>query len=136
MNFRHFHRDDEPEINLVPLIDVLLVILIFLAATTSFTRFSQIRVQLPRASATAPPLQAMNLVIGQTGIYSLDGEYIQGDNVDDIARALRAQSTQRRQDTLVIAADAQATHEAVVRAMLAAQRVGITRVEFATQSTP
>ncbi|HEU0229358.1 MAG TPA: biopolymer transporter ExbD [Burkholderiaceae bacterium] len=136
MNFRRSRTDDEPEINLVPLIDVLLVILIFLAATTSFTRFSQIKVHLPQASADAPQPQAMNLAISQTGVYALDGRYVQGTSVDDLAQALKAEAAQRRQGTLIIDADAQSTHEAVVRAMLAARQAGIERVDFATQSTP
>jgi biopolymer transport protein ExbD len=136
MNFRHSRSDDEPEINLVPLIDVLLVILIFLAATTSFTRFSQIQVRLPQASADAQQPQAMNLAISQTGVYALDGRYVRSDSVDELARTLRAESAARRQNTLIIDADAQSTHEAVVRAMLAARQAGIERVDFATQSTP
>lgn len=136
MNFRRAHTNDEPEINLVPLIDVLLVILIFLAATTSFTRFSQIKVRLPQASADAPQPQAMNLAISQTGVYALDGQYVQGASVADLTRALRAEAARRSQGTLVIDADAQSTHEAVVRAMLAARQAGIERVDFATQSTP
>lgn len=136
MNFRRTHANDEPEINLVPLIDVLLVILIFLAATTSFTRFSQIKVRLPQASADAPQPRAMSLAISQTGVYALDGQYVQGTSVNDLARVLRAEAARRSQGTLVIDADAQSTHEAVVRAMLAARQAGIERVDFATQSTP
>jgi len=115
---------------------VLLVILIFLAATTSFTRFSQIKVRLPQASADARQPQAMSLAISQTGVYALDGQYVQGTRVDDLARALRAEAARRSQGTLVIDADAQSTHEAVVRAMLAARQAGIERVDFATQSPP
>src|SRR3546814_4644784 len=74
MNFQRHPNRDEPEINLIPLIDVLLVILIFLAATTSFTRFSQIKVQLPQASADAPQPKAISLAISQTGLYALDGQ--------------------------------------------------------------
>jgi biopolymer transport protein ExbD len=136
MNFRRHLGHDEPEINLIPLIDVLLVILIFLAATTSFTRFSQIKVQLPQASVDAPRTKAIDLAISRTGAYALDGRYVPDPSVAGLARALRTAAAQTGRDTLTIDADAQSSHETVVRAMLAARRAGIHRVNFATQSGP
>src|SRR3546814_1186824 len=65
MNFRSRHADDEPEINLIPLIDVLLVILIFLAATTSFTRFNQMKLALPEAQADALDTNALSMAVSQ-----------------------------------------------------------------------
>jgi len=136
MNFRRHRTQDEPEINLIPLIDVLLVILIFLAATTSFTRFSQIKVQLPQARANAPQSKALELAISQTGVYALNGQYLSGNSVEALAQALRAAAGATHLDALTINADAQSTHEAVVRAMLAARQAGLDRVNFATQSPP
>ena len=136
MNFRRRLDADEPEINLIPLIDVLLVVLIFLAATTSFTRLSQIKVELPQASTDAPEIKAINLAISQTGLYALNGRYLPADSPDELVRALRAAVGQTGLDTLTINADAQASHETVVRAMLAARQAGISRVNFATQSSP
>jgi biopolymer transport protein ExbD len=136
MNFRQQRADDEPEINLIPLIDVLLVILIFLAATTSFTRLNQIKVELPQARADAIDSSAINLAISQDGLYALNGELLANDSVDDIAGALREASRGQEQPTLVINADAQSTHQSVVQAMQAARLAGIRRVNFATQSAP
>src|SRR3546814_14201084 len=88
MNFRSRHADDEPEINLIPLIDVLLVILIFLAATTSFTRFNQMKLALPEAQADALDTNALSMAVSQEGIYALNGQLLPGHTVqDEIGRA-------------------------------------------------
>jgi biopolymer transport protein ExbD len=136
VRFRRQSVDDEVEINLIPLIDVLLVILIFLAATTSFTRLNQIKVALPEARADAVDTTALNMAISQDGIYALDGELLATTDVGDLARALQAAKGSKPDATLVINADAQSTHEAVVRVMEAARQAGIARVNFATQSPP
>lgn len=134
MNFRRRLDDDEPEINLVPLIDVLLVILIFLAATTSFTRFQQLKLTLPQASSEAVDMKAIDIAVSQEGIYALNGQLLAGNNVQDIASALIAARKNQDDATLVINADALSTHESVVRVMEAARVAGIKRVNFATQS--
>ncbi|HEY9279050.1 MAG TPA: biopolymer transporter ExbD [Eoetvoesiella sp.] len=134
MNFRRQSASDEPEINLIPLIDVLLVILIFLAATTSFTRLNQLKVSLPEARADAVDFKAINIAISQEGLYALDGQFLANGDISAIATALRAASADQPEPTLVINADAQASHESVVRVMEAARQVGIARVNFATKS--
>jgi biopolymer transport protein ExbD len=134
MNFRSRQAHDEPEINLVPLIDVLLVILIFLAATTSFTRYNQLRLVLPEARADAVEPSAINIAVSQEGLYALNGQLLPGRSVEDIAQALRAAAGAQENPTLVINADAQTTHESVVRVMEAARMAGISRVNFATQA--
>ncbi|MFT0549093.1 ExbD/TolR family protein [Allopusillimonas ginsengisoli] len=136
MNFRHRHYDDEPEINLIPLIDVLLVILIFLAATTSFTRFSQLQLDLPQASADAPDPQAMQLAISQEGLYALNGQLLSATTAQEVARALSAAAGTNENAVLVINADTLASHGSVVRVMEAARLAGIARVNFATQNLP
>ncbi len=136
MNFRSRQSDDEPEINLIPLIDVLLVILIFLAATTSFTRFSQLKVALPEAQADAADIDTLNIAISQEGLYALNGQILSDATTQDIAQALLAAAGEHAEKVLVINADAQTTHESVVRVMEAARIAGITRVNFATQSSP
>lgn len=138
MNFNRRSLDDEPEVNLIPLIDVLLVILIFLAATTSFTRYHQMELALPQASAEALDPEALTVAITQDGIYALNGQPLSVTAAEDIATALRAAvaAAGKEEAVLVINADAKATHEAVVRAMEAARMAGIERVNFATQSPP
>lgn len=136
MNFRRRQPGDEPEINLVPLIDVLLVILIFLAATTSFTRFNQLKVALPEASADAADTDTLDMAISQEGLYALNGQLLSDTTSQEIAQALQAAAKRHNASVLVINADAQTTHESVVRVMEAARLAGISRVNFATQSPP
>lgn len=136
MNFHRQLANDEPEINLIPLIDVLLVILIFLAATTSFTRLNQIKVALPQARADAVDTTAIHIAISREGLYALNGLLLSGRSVEEIAAALRNAVGDTKEPVLVINADAMSTHEAVVQVMQAARLAGIGRVNFATQSTP
>ncbi|SRR5690554_6898042 len=139
MNFRGKQPDDEIEINLIPLIDVLLVILIFLAATTSFNRYQQLKLTLPHAAADAQQPEAMRIAITHDGLYAVQGHTLPGTTTADISEALlqimastgAAESTER---VLVIDADARASHAAVVRAMEAARLAGIERVQFTTQA--
>ncbi|HLU15165.1 MAG TPA: biopolymer transporter ExbD [Burkholderiaceae bacterium] len=134
MNFRPERPSDDLEINLIPLIDVLLVILIFLAATTTFSRYSQLEVTLPQAQADASTVPAMlNISVSRDGVYAMDGRLLSGNTTQDIVHALQA--TARNPDTaLVISADAHATHDSVIRVMEAARLAGIERLNFATQS--
>ena len=136
MNFRRGQADDELEINLIPLIDVLLVILIFLAATTSFTRYTQMKLALPEAQADALETDAIDVAISQEGLYALNGQLLSGTTAQDMAQALQAATGGKPDAVLIINADAQTTHESVVRVMEAARLAGIVRVNFATQSPP
>ncbi len=134
MNFQRGRYDDSIEVNLIPLIDVLLVILIFLAATTSFTRYSQMKLELPQASADAPAdADVLNLAISREGLYALNGQLLSGADAQEMADALRTAAAGNSGAVLVINADAQSTHGAVVRAMEAARLAGLTHVNFATQ---
>ena len=141
MNFRKKQYDDDLEINLIPLIDVLLVILIFLAATTSFNRYQQLKLTLPRADAEALQQDTLRLSINHDGLYALQGQVLSGAGTEEIAASLRQlrsadSSVAADSSILVIEADAQAAHASVVRAMEAARLAGIERVHFATQSRP
>lgn|SRR5690606_29576478 len=135
MNFRRNSWHDEPDINLIPLIDVLLVILIFLAASTSFNRMQQFNVTLPQAQAEAPDLQALGIAVSRDGLYALNGQIISNDQVSDVANALR-QARQSPEQALVINADGQSPHESVMRILEAARQAGIEKVHFAVQSPP
>lgn len=137
MNFRRALTSDEPEMNLIPLIDVLLVILIFLAASTSFTQTRQLKVALPEARAEAlAPEHLVDMAISQDGLYALNNEYISAQTDEDMARLLKAAVQGQDHPGLRINADAQATHAAVVRVLEAARQAGIERVFFTTQSRP
>lgn len=139
MNFRKRQPDETLEINLIPLIDVLLVILIFLAATTSFHRYQQLKLSLPRAAAEAQMQDALHIAVTHDGLYAVQGQTLPGTTTNDLALALSqvlAASADPAIEVLVIDADAQAAHAAVVRVMEAARQAGIERVHFATQASP
>lgn len=137
MNFRCPRRDtDELEINLIPLIDILLVMLIFLAATTSFIRQTQLKIKLPEASSEASAPTAMEIAISHDGRYSVDGVLVDAATHARLAQALRQATAGQADALLVINADAQATHQSVVNVMQAARLAGIARVNLAVQSAP
>ncbi len=133
MNFRRQQPQDEPEINLIPLIDILLVILIFLAATTSFHRYQQISITLPQASAQAVVGEPLRIAISQDGLYALGTNLLDDTSVAAIAAALQLATQGQTDPTLLINADAQAPHQAVIKVMEAARQAGIAQVNFATQ---
>jgi Biopolymer transport protein len=134
VNFGADDSGDELEINLIPLIDVLLVILIFLAATTSFMRQTALEVALPQADAQAVASASLELAISREGRYALAGKLLDDATPEGLAAALSAAAAGRSEPVLVINADAQATHQSVVTAMQAARLAGIARVDFAAQT--
>lgn len=135
MNFRGSRGErDELDINLIPLIDVLLVILIFLAATTSFARFTQLKVTLPQASMEQDTPPALEVAVSQDGRYALNGTLIDVSTPPEIADALRQAAAGKTEPLVVINADAQATHQSVINVMEAARLAGIGRVNFAAQT--
>lgn len=134
MNFRKRTPSVEPEINLVPFIDVLLVVLIFLMLTTNWSRLTEINLILPLADAQKQkdrPLQIV-LSVNAKGHYAINKSPVDGTSVDALASVLRPLAS--KDTTLVISADAQASHQAVVNAMEAARRTGLSQITFATQS--
>lgn len=133
MRFRRAQDQDTLELNLVPLIDVLLVVLIFLAASSTFVRYRQLDVSLPQAQAQAAQAAELLLAISQDGRYALNGMWLDASSGSPLSQALSAEKTDEN-SSLLILADAQAPHFAVVQAMEAARQVGIHRIHFATQA--
>ncbi len=134
MRFRNARFDAQPEINFIPLIDVLLVILIFLVATTTFKYENAFQISLPQADITAQPIAAIELLISKEGQVQIGSTRLDVVTPDSLAQALRALTDQQGRDMLLIRADAQAAHQWVIMAMQAAKRAGIERVSFAVQA--
>lgn len=134
MNFRQRTPSAEPEINLIPFIDVLLVVLIFLILTTSWSRLTEINMTLPLADAQKQKDRPQQIVLSVTaqGQYSVNKSPIEGTSVSALAAVLGPLAS--KEATLVISADAQASHQSVVNAMEAARRTGLSQITFATQS--
>ncbi len=133
MRFRHGNRD-EPEINLIPFIDVLLVILIFLMLTTTFSQTTALQVNLPVAQAEQPPQAPREIVVSVAadGRYAIDNRVLEQSGIDALVAALSR--APRAEDTiLVIQADAAASHQSVINVMDAARQLGLLQITFATQ---
>ena len=131
MNFRsNASADDSPDINLIPLIDVLLVILIFLAATTTFTQERQLKISLPQANAEQLTAPSIEVSISQDGRYAIAGVITAAN---ELVTRIKAQSSGQTDRTLLIRADAMAPHQAVIHAMQAAREAGMSKVHFITQ---
>lgn len=135
MNFRRGIRRDEPEINFIPLIDVLLVILIFLMVTTTYSKFTELQVDLPSADADKAAERPSEIVVAvaSDGRYLLDAGKPQFVAAPALAAELRRAAAERKDPVLVIYADAGATHQAVVGVLEAARQAGVARVSFAAQ---
>ncbi|HRQ05340.1 MAG TPA: biopolymer transporter ExbD [Nitrosomonas halophila] len=137
MNFQRGQKKEEPEINLVPMIDVLLVILIFLVITTTYSKFSELEITLPQAIAEtdkksdAP--QVIDVSVSAKGDYTIDLVPIKFTSIEGLRDALRAASKNQENPAIIISADAKATHQSVITVMEAARLAGYNQVTFTTE---
>ena len=136
MNFRRGHARDEPDINLIPLIDILIVILIFLFLTTTYSRFAELQINLPEASAaaSAEKPQVLSVAVDATGKYAVNGVSVAFTNAQNFANALREAAKGAKEPVVAISADAKATHQAVVNVMESARLAGYNHISFTTQT--
>ncbi|MDA0190141.1 MAG: biopolymer transporter ExbD [Proteobacteria bacterium] len=136
MNFQGGRGRDEPEINLIPLIDVLLVIIIFLMLTTTYAKFSGLEINLPTADASKQAEQPneINVAVTAAGQVLVNKAPLASTDVSSISEALRRAASGHKEPVIVINADAKATHQSVVDIMQAAQLAGYPQISFATQS--
>ena len=136
MNFRP-RAKDEPEINLIPFIDVLLVILIFLMLTTTYSKFTEMELTLPSADTEQLRDRPKEVIvsIAADGRYAVGKDALQDRSVEGIACALSRHAPAGKDSIVIISADANAPHQSVVSAMEAARRAGLSQITFATQAT-
>ena len=136
MNFRP-RAKEEPEINLIPFIDVLLVILIFMMLTTTYSKFTELQLTLPVADAEQQRDHPKEVIVAVAadGRYAVNKAAVDGKGVDAVARALGQAAGAGRDSVVIISADATAPHQSVVTVMEAARRVGLSQITFATQSS-
>ncbi len=137
MNFRRGRTRDEPEINLIPMIDVLLVILIFLMITTTYSRFAGLHVNLPEglSAAPAPPAgHRIEVTVDAAGAMRVDGVPMQGTaGLADIRAALQRAAGTDPDPPVVVSADRDARHGRVVLVMEAAQQAGYRHLTVLTR---
>ncbi len=128
-------RDDEPSINLTPLIDVVFLLLIFFMVSTTFNRETEISIDLPEAGGPALAQQKNVIEVGidRQGDYFINQKQVASNSFQSLKRALREVQAGMSKPQLIISADAQTPHQAVVTAMDAARQVGLVRLTFATR---
>lgn len=136
MNFRRRGHREEPEINFIPLIDLLLVILIFLMVTTTYSRYSELQVSLPQAEGKAEEKKnaELRVEVSRGGDYVVNGRRPDDKSVAALAKLLQTLSAGKQNPVVIISADAQATHQSVVSVMEAARVAGLSQLTFATQT--
>ena len=127
---------EEPEINFIPLIDVLLVILIFLMVTTTYSRFAELQINLPTAEAKKPAerLDQIDVGVDARGNYSINKDVVPGATRDALAAQLKRAAAGMKDPVIVINADAEASHQSVIRVMEAAQSAGYGKITFTIQT--
>ena len=136
MNFRPRRERNEPEINLIPFIDVLLVVLIFLMLTTTYSKFTELQLTLPVADAEQQRDHPKEVIVAVAadGRYAVNKAGIEGNSVDALAIALREAAKAGPDSVVIISADAAAPVQAAVTVMDAARRVGLTQITFAART--
>lgn len=136
MNFQRGKRSEELEMNLVPLIDVLLVIIIFLIVSATFTKNNELEINLPTAEAIASKEKPVSIEVGidAVGKMTVDGKILSEVTIAAISEALKSAVDGRATPTIIINADAKSTHQSVVDVMEASRSAGYTHITFATQT--
>ncbi len=129
-------RMEEPEINLIPFIDVLLVVLIFLMLSTTYSRFTELQINLPAADAEKLRERPGEIIVAVSadGRYAVNRKGVDGRSVDVLTAELAAAAAGRADTVIIISADAMAAHQSVVNVLDAARRAGLSRLTFAAQS--
>ena len=136
MRFRTHAFREEPEINFIPLIDVLLVILIFLIITTTYTRHSELQINLPTAESSRPAEQVnqIDIAVDANGRYVINKTPHTYTTRDAFAEALKSAAGDNKDPVVTISADALASHQSVIRVMEAAQSAGYGKIAFTIQT--
>lgn len=138
MNLRGSRARDDPEINFIPLIDVLLVILIFLMVTTTYQRVAELQITLPEADAEQLKQRPREINVGvdAQGRYVINRNVFAFTTAGALADALKEAAGDAKEPVVIVNADANATHQSVIHVMEAARIAGFIHITFATQSPP
>ena len=141
MNFRKGKGREDPDINLIPFIDVLLVILIFLMVTTTYSKFTALQITLPTADvekAIEQPVE-INVGVDPQGRYAINNVQIAARDAaglgEELKRAANAHGAGKKDPVVIINADATAAHQSVINVLEAARIAGLEKITFAAQSS-
>jgi len=135
MNFGRRHGREEPDINLIPLIDILIVVLIFLFLTTTYSKYAELQINLPEAAAekSNDKPQVLNVAVDAGGKYAINGVPTVFGSTQNFAQALRTAAKDSKEPVIAISADAAATHQSVINVMESARLAGYNHISFTTQ---
>ena len=135
MGFKRKSRLEDPEINFIPLIDVLLDIIIFLIVSTTFSKFSELKINLPTADANPveEKLLPINVTVTKDGQYAINEEILSQSSIDSIEKRLIQIAGNAKDLPIIINADAETPHQSVVNIMEASRRAGLTKITFSTK---
>ena len=135
MNFRS-RQKEEPEINLIPFIDVLLVVLIFLMMSSTYSKFTELQVNLPTAEADKPRERPAEIIVAVAGDgrYAINRKAVEGRSVETLTAELTAAAQTLKEPVVIVSADATAAHQSVINVLDAARRAGLSRLTFAAQT--
>ena len=136
MNFRRTREREEIDINLIPLIDILIVVLIFLFLTTTYSRFAELQINLPEATAekAGDKPDVLMVAVDATGKYAINGTSSPYNNAQAFALKLREAAKRNKEPVIAISADAAATHQSVINVMESARLAGYNHISFTTQT--
>ncbi|MGH8558092.1 MAG: ExbD/TolR family protein [Methylococcales bacterium] len=137
MNFRRQRRENL-EISLTPMVDVVLCLLIFFMVTTTFSRVTELQIQLPEAKGQqAIEKNVIEINVDTDGNYYVNRHQVVNRSIEMLKKAiLEASQNRDKSTTLVIGADANASHQSVIRVLDAAKQVNFVHIAFATQTSP
>ena len=135
MRFRPRAFREEPEINLIPLIDVLLVILIFLMVTTTYSRFAELQINLPTAEGAKAPERTdqIDVSVDAQGKYQINRSPVVFQGTEAFSQELRRAAGNTKEPVIIINADAASPHQSVINVMEAARIAGYGKITFTTQ---
>jgi biopolymer transport protein ExbD len=137
VNFQRGKEKEPLEINLVPLIDVMMVILIFLMITTTYSKYTELQINLPTADSEKQLERPgeITVLVNAQGQYVIDRAPVAFSSVEQLGAELKRAGARLKDPVVVISADAKASHESVVRVMWAAQMAGLGQITFTTQAS-
>ena len=127
-------RKEELDVNITPLIDVVFLLLIFFMVSTTFERESEIEIMLPQAAANAVPTDefVMQVTIDAEGTYYVNGKRVVNSKIETLKKAMKEVAGDRKDPPIILSADAQTPHQAVITVMDAARQLGFVHLNFAT----
>jgi len=136
MNFRKKVKQDDLEINFIPLIDVLLVIIIFLVVSTTFSKFSELKINLPTAEANQvdKKVEKINISISANGDYAINEVPLSSSTINSIVINLQKEANKVKDPVIIISADSDSPHQSVINVMEAARIAGLSKITFSTKA--